>query len=97
MVEKKEKEKPMATKQLTFSMKEYDRDGFVSVAAVVKKTALSNATIYNEIKSGRLRAFSLCGKYVLKPADVERWALININKVIGVPKNARKHRAKKSA
>ncbi|KKL09480.1 hypothetical protein LCGC14_2565430 [marine sediment metagenome] len=87
----------MPTKQLTFSMKEYDRGGFVSVAEVAKKTSLSLATIYKEIESGRMVAYSLCGKYVLKPADVERWALININKVIGVPKNAGKQRAKMSA
>ncbi|HEG42831.1 MAG TPA: hypothetical protein ENH94_02165, partial [Phycisphaerales bacterium] len=49
----------MPTKQLTFSMKEYDRGGFVSVAEVAKKTSLSLATIYKEIESGRMVAYSL--------------------------------------
>ena len=66
-----------------------DRDGLLSVAQVAAKCALSESMIRKQIRRGRLTAYSLVGKYVLKPADVERWVLINQIKVIGVPNNAR--------
>lgn len=81
----------MANAIIKFSPKEYDRDGFVSVKQVIAKTSLSKTKIYAEIDAGRLIAYSLCGKHVLKPADVERWALINSFKIKGATKDVRIH------
>ena len=74
---------------IKFDSKECDRDGLVSVRQVAAKTSLSLATIYKAIKAGSLIAYTLANKYVLKPADVERWVKINQCKVIGVPQHAR--------
>lgn len=79
----------MAVSIIKFKADEYDRDGLLSVAQVAAKCALSESMIRKQIRNGSLTAYSLVGKYVLKPVDVERWVLINQIKVIGVPQNAR--------
>lgn len=66
---------------IKFRLHEYDRDGLVSVAQVAAKTSLSPATIYNEIKAGRLTAYNLADKTVLKPADVENWVRVRQVKI----------------
>ena len=85
----------MATKQLTFSMGEYDRGGFVSVAAVAKKTSLSLATIYKEIKSGSLIAHNMANKTVLRPGDVERWAQVRSDRITRTSPRSNRGRKKK--
>ncbi len=87
----------MAEAIISFRANEFDRDGLVSVRQVVEKTGLSKTKIYDEIAAGRLTAYSLVGKYVLRPAEVERWVKINQIRVIGVPKNAGMHRIQRTA
>lgn len=87
----------MADKPIKFG-KEVDRDGFVSVRQVAEKTSLSLATIYKAIECGQLIAYNLMGKKCMRPADVERWVLINAIKIKGVAKNAgMQNRAKRPA
>ncbi len=85
----------MAAKIIKFSMKEWDRSGLVSVAQVARKTTLSLATIYKEIKSGSLIAHNMVNKTVLKPADVERWAQIQSNRITRTTPRSNRGRKKK--
>lgn len=86
----------MSTAIIKFRVGEYDLDGLISVAQVAAKCALSPATIYNEIKAGRLIAYHLADKMVLKPADVESWVRLNQVRITRMTPKSRRGRKRKN-
>ncbi len=85
----------MVTKLITFPASECDRGGLVTVAQVAKKTTLSLATIYKEIKSGSLIAHNMANKTVLRPGDVERWAQVRSDRITRTSPRSNRGRKKK--